>query len=184
MNIQERLIEILLSDNVSDNILENIEYILMIIPEIKYMIGFKHNHPHHHLDVFEHTLLAIENSPPDFEVRMALLLHDIGKPFSYQDDGKIRHFRGHVEASTKISNLILRRLNFEEKFIGNVLYLISNHDTIIDISNIDVSFSLIQKRLEVQYADAKAHAPDKVEMRVVILDRIKENLNQKYSIFV
>lgn len=50
------------------------------------MIGFEHRHPHHHLDVRQHTLEAIRNlNSSDIELIMAGLLHDIGKPFSYQD---------------------------------------------------------------------------------------------------
>ena len=44
----------------------SLEYILNIIPEIKPMIGFDHKHPHHHLDVFNHTLYAISLSKKDF----------------------------------------------------------------------------------------------------------------------
>ena len=54
------------------------------------MIGFEHKHPHHHLDVWNHTLLALSYSPKDFDIRLVLLLHDIGKPHSYQDE-EIRH---------------------------------------------------------------------------------------------
>ena len=56
---------ILTSDNVSKEILKNIDYILTLIPEIKPMIGFNQKHPHHNLDVFMHTLKALENSKND-----------------------------------------------------------------------------------------------------------------------
>ena len=47
------------------------------------MIGFDHKHPHHHLDVFNHTLYALSLSKKDFSIRMALLFHDISKPYCY-----------------------------------------------------------------------------------------------------
>lgn len=53
---------ILTSENVSNEILNNLDYLLTIIPEIKPMIGFNQKHPHHNLDVFIHTLKALENS--------------------------------------------------------------------------------------------------------------------------
>lgn len=83
MNDKELLESILTSDNVVDSINNNLDNLFRIIPEAKYMVGFKHNHPHHHLDVWNHTLLAISMSPNIIIVRLALLLHDIGKPFSY-----------------------------------------------------------------------------------------------------
>lgn len=55
-----------MSDDVILEINNSLEYILNIIPEIKPMIGFDHKHPHHHLDVFNHTLYAISLSKKDF----------------------------------------------------------------------------------------------------------------------
>ena len=60
------LYNILMSDDVILEINNNLEYILNIIPEIKPMIEFDHKHPHHHLDVFNHTLYAISLSKKDF----------------------------------------------------------------------------------------------------------------------
>ena len=107
---------------------------------------------------------------------MALLLHDIGKPFSYQNDGNIRHFYGHPKVSAKMSEIILKRLGYEESFISDIIYLVENHDSLIDTNNLDNDIELVWKRLEIQYADAKAHKEDKVEKRLNILNKVKENL--------
>lgn len=85
MPVRERLNNILLDDNVCKKINENLEFILVNIPEIISMIGFEHKNPHHHLDVYKHTLRALEESPKDLTIRIALLFHDIGKPFSCQE---------------------------------------------------------------------------------------------------
>lgn len=157
---------------------ENLEFLKEKIPEITNMIGFEHNHPHHHLDVWNHTLEVIKNiNNQDLELKMAALLHDIGKPFSYQDD-EVRHFHGHPEVSSKISENILKRLGYDEKFVKDVCYLVRTHDTIIDPNNLDNSYKMIMKRLQLQYADAKAHAPSKVEKRIRFLDAISESLSK------
>jgi hypothetical protein len=57
-NNREKLNDILLSENVKEKVNENIELITNIIPEISSSIGFEHNHPHHDLDVYNHTLKA------------------------------------------------------------------------------------------------------------------------------
>lgn len=54
--------DILLSDNVVECINNNLDYLLVLVPEIQYMIGFDQKHPHHHLDVWNHTLLALSLS--------------------------------------------------------------------------------------------------------------------------
>lgn len=157
---------------------ENLEFLKEKIPEITNMIGFEHNHPHHHLDVWNHTLEVIKNiNNQDLELKMAALLHDIGKPFSYQDD-EVRHFHGHPEVSSQISENILKRLGYDEKFVKDVCYLVRTHDTIIDPNNLDNSYKMIMKRLQLQYADAKAHAPSKVEKRIRFLDTISESLSK------
>ena len=171
-NCREKLNDILLNDTYE----ENIEFLVDVIPEIKDSMGFEHNHPHHHLDVWGHTLLALKNAnTKDLEVKMALLLHDLGKPHSYQDE-EIRHFQGHPEVSEKMARKILERLEYDSKFTENVCYLVKSHDIPIDTDNLDNTYELILKRLKVQYADAKAHSPDKVEKRIDKLDKIKEEL--------
>ena len=47
---------------------------------------------------------------------MAALLHDIGKPFSYQDE-EVRHFHGHPEVSADMTEEILKRLGYSKDFI-------------------------------------------------------------------
>ena len=170
--------EIIKSLIIEKKVRENEEVIVTFIPEIKYMIGFEHKHPHHNLDVWNHTLKVLEGiEDDDLELRMSALLHDIGKPFSYQD-GEVRHFHNHPQISKQISERILRRLNYDENFINNVCYLVEMHDTIIDTNNLDNSYDMIIKRLKLQYADAQAHDPKYVHKRLQFLDDIRTKLEE------
>ena len=63
--IKVKMYEVLTSENVSESIDKNMGYLLYSIPEIERMIGFEHKHPHHHLDVWNHTLLALCLSEKD-----------------------------------------------------------------------------------------------------------------------
>ena len=76
---------LLTSNNVVANINTNINTLLFFIPEIKYMMNFDQKHPCHNYDLWNHTLLTLYNAEElsynDFDTRLALLLHDIGKPF-------------------------------------------------------------------------------------------------------
>lgn len=167
--------EILKSENVTDAIKNNIDYILDFIPEIRFMIGFDHKHPHHHLDVYKHTLYALSLSENDFEIRLCLLLHDIGKPFSYQE-GEVRNFKNHALASSILAKEILKRLNYDNQFIEEVCYLIRYHDTPIKKSDIDSNYELALKRYKIQECDALAHHPDKLEKRIKYLKKVNSLL--------
>lgn len=173
---KELLIDILSSEDITESILYNQSILLKIIPELKDMINFPHNHPHHHLDVWNHTLLALSYSNNDFEERLVLLLHDIGKPHSYQDK-EVRHFHGHAEKSAEMAKTILRRLNFEEEEINEYCYLIKMHDTEITDEEIKENFELMKLRYHIQYADTYAHNPLYLEKRIKYLEKIENKLN-------
>ena len=162
---------------VVDCVNDNSDYLLLVIPEIKNMIGFEHKHPHHHLDVWQHTLETMRNlHTTDLELNLAGLFHDIGKPFCYQE-GIVRHFHGHPETSAKIAEQILTRLGYDKLFINRIMYLVTTHDTLINTSSLDNTPEMIKKRLQLQYADAKSHHPDKVSPRLRKLDAIAYKLN-------
>ena len=153
---------------------QNLDYLIEIIPEIKYMIGFDQMHPHHHLDLWNHTKLAIRIASDDFEVKLALLLHDIGKPFSYTEKDGIRHYKNHGEISSKISIKILERLNYNKDFIDEVCYLIRNHDNPITKEDIEANYELELKRLEIQKCDSLAHNPLYLDKRIKYLEKTKK----------
>lgn len=176
---KEKIHKILLSEDVVSSIKENISYLIEIIPEIKDMIGFEHNHPHHHLDVWNHTLLALSLSQKDFDIRLVLLLHDIGKPHSYQDD-EVRHFKGHPEKSSEMSKEILKRLKFKEDEIYKICYLIETHDIPITNKEIEEKLELSITRFKIQCCDALAHNPKKLEKRINYLLLVYEKIKQKF----
>lgn len=146
------------------------EEIFETIPELKNEDGFDQKNSWHIYDVWTHTEVALSNSNYDFEERLALLLHDIGKPFSYQDE-EVRHFRGHAKVSSQMSRNILNRLNFDDDYIDKICYLIENHDTKITDEQIKDNYDLCLKLLEIQKSDALAHHPDKLDKRI---DYLKE----------
>lgn len=177
---RELLEKILLKDKI--NQLEE-NNIFEIIPELKDCVGFDHKHPHHCYDVWEHTKVALEKSNSDLQIRLALLLHDIGKPHSYwEGEDGVRHFSGHPKKSAEIANAVLTRLGYDEKEIEAICYLVENHDTIIDVDNLKMeNIELVQKQLYIQYCDAYAHTPKHIEKRINKLNEIKERLEEKIN---
>ena len=111
--IRDELCKILISNNVRTglNLLKECGLLQIVIPEIVPSIGFDQKNIHHFEDVFNHTLSVIEKCPEDLNIRLAALLHDIGKPdvFFIDDKGNGRFF-GHNTKSEKIARDILNRL--------------------------------------------------------------------------
>ena len=83
----------------------------------------------HNFDVFEHSLYACDGAPPEnIEVRLAALLHDVGKPATLErDETGIPTFHMHEFESVRISRDFIRRLKFPKAFEAHVLKLIENH---------------------------------------------------------
>lgn len=174
-----KLYSILMSDNIELQINSNFEQLCELIPELSNMIGFEHKHPHHHLDVWQHTLYALSLSVQDFDIRLTLLLHDIGKPFSYFEKNGIRHFPNHPEVSFKISQNILKRLGFNDEYIEKIGYLIRYHDKKISLETINNNQKLSYCLYLVQKCDALAHHPEKLIKRKEYLENTKKLILKK-----
>ena len=88
----------------------------------------QHN-PHHCYGVGEHILRSMEAIPPDKVLRLAMLLHDIGKPQTMViDEEGISHNQGHSELGETMARDILRRLRYDNDTITKVTRLIGVHD--------------------------------------------------------
>lgn len=160
---------ILNSDDVVSSIRDNMKDLTALIPEINDMVGFEHNHPHHHLDVWEHTLKALSVSPNNFDIRLALLLHDVGKPHCFQDE-EVRHFRGHPVVSAHMTNDILKRLKYDGKYVDYICEIISRHDMPLLEEHLVANMQLSKTIFEVQKCDVLAHNPDKNTKRLEYID--------------
>ena len=172
MDSYKFLYNILMTEDPEESIKSNLDELLKLIPELESEIGFEHKHPEHHLNVWEHTLCAIKNSIMDFDVRFALLLHDIGKPITCTEENGIRHFYNHPSVSAKMTIEIMNRLGFPENYKKEIHYLVLNHDYPIYEKDIINNYSLTVKRYEIQKSDALAHHPDKLEKRERYLNNI------------
>jgi tRNA nucleotidyltransferase (CCA-adding enzyme) len=101
----------------------------------------------------------------DKEIRLVLLLHDVGKPHSYQDDdNKIRHFKGHSSKSAEISKPILERLGYSKEEIDEMIFLIENHDKPIQMQDINNgNIDRYKKLLYIEYCDASGYNPEYIK---------------------
>ena len=118
-----------------------------IIPEIRPMVGYDQQNHHHSYDLWEHTVRAVENMPPEADLRLAMLLHDTGKPLvRTTDEHGEGHYRGHQQASAEIAARAADTLRLDNAPRDRVLLLVRYHDIPLRTEsgeiNLDRSFLL------------------------------------------
>ena len=87
------------------------------------------NTKHHCFTVGEHTIEVMKHVRNDKIMRLAALLHDIGKPGMKRTDKKGHdHFQGHPQLSDVMADNILRRLKYDNDTIKKVCMLVRYHD--------------------------------------------------------
>ncbi|MDD5952842.1 MAG: HD domain-containing protein [Oscillospiraceae bacterium] len=130
--IQAEFCKLLCSPGCSDVLRENSHVIFSLFPELHPMEHFLQNTPYHCFDVWEHTLHAIAQTPPDLTLRFTMLLHDSGKPAVYiEDEQGVGHFPGHAKYSTAIAEQITARLRMDNKTSQRICLLVRHHDLVL-----------------------------------------------------
>lgn len=110
-------------------LLEYPEAVVQILPELGPAVGFDQQNPHHCYDVYTHSVKTLANVPPDPALRLAALLHDVGKPPSFTlDEEGIGHFYGHPKISAMLAEKALGRLRLDKATQERTLTLIARHD--------------------------------------------------------
>lgn len=104
--------------------------VIPILPEALHLLGLHQNPRFHLYDTWEHTLLALDNSPRDLAIRWALVLHDLGKGLpnvrKLNKEGQPSD-PGHEAESAKMSKAILTRLGYNKSFVHLVTWLVAQH---------------------------------------------------------
>ncbi len=111
--------------------LEKLDLLASIIPELREGIDCEQGGIHA-FDVFEHnlrTLQAAADKGYSTELRLAALLHDVGKPATRRTGGKNKHytFFGHEVVGARMAKKILERLKLPRETIDRVEKLVRWH---------------------------------------------------------
>ena len=106
-----------------------------VLPELP-ALALERDEHHRHKDVYEHTLTVLEQAiaqedrlgGPDLIVRLAALMHDVGKPRTrrFQDDGTVT-FHHHDVVGAKLTRKRMKALRFSNDEINAVSKLVELH---------------------------------------------------------
>lgn len=112
--ITSELCKTLLGDGVLQVLLDYKDVFCAIVPELEPCVGFEQNNKFHQYTVYDHIAHAVAGyTGKDTTIKIALLLHDIGKPLCYTEDENGGHFYGHAPICAEIAEGVLRRMRFD-----------------------------------------------------------------------
>jgi tRNA nucleotidyltransferase (CCA-adding enzyme) len=98
------------------------------MPEIMPLVGCEQNR-YHAYDVWRHSMECLDACEGDPPLRIAALLHDIGKPATRERSEKTRDytFYNHERVGAEMAGPILERLRFSNEERDRIVLLVRNH---------------------------------------------------------
>ena len=136
--VHDELAKLLLTDSPGDGIRVLVETGLAaeVLPEIPALRLERDEHAHHK-DVYEHSLTVLDQAidlekarqhSPDLVLRLAALMHDVGKPATRRiEAGGVVTFHHHDVVGAKLAARRLKALRFDKDTITAVSRLIELH---------------------------------------------------------
>lgn len=157
--IRDELFKLLVSDNASTGIkhLRETGLLQIILPELERCFGIQQEGPKHdrEYDIGAHSLSTLDNTPStDPIVRLAALLHDIGKPDTVEmhPDGNVT-FYNHEIVGSRIAADIARRFNLSKKQSEKIFKLVRFHMFTLDENQTDSAIRRFIKNIGLENVD-------------------------------
>lgn len=98
-----------------------------VFPELQAGIGVDQPGGYHAYDVFEHSILTVDNAPRELVIRLAALFHDVSKPECRELTQEGSTFYGHDKKGARVTKKILERLRYSNQIIEKVTLLVEKH---------------------------------------------------------
>jgi tRNA nucleotidyltransferase/poly(A) polymerase len=192
--VRDELQKMIMARNAAKGIilLEELDLLRYVLPELREGLGIGQN-KHHIYSVFEHSVKSLDyTAKQDYSlpVRLAALLHDVGKPRAKVGDGPDSTFYQHEYISAKMTVRALDRLRFSKDLVEQVAHLVRRHMFHYDVGVISpagvrrfvvrVGPENIDDLLKVREADrigsgvAKA-VPYKLRHLLFMIDKVKRD---------
>jgi len=98
-----------------------------IFPELETGVEVEQPGGYHRYDVFEHSIITVDNAPMELGLRLASLFHDVSKPETKSPTETGATFYGHEKKGAKATQRILQRLRYSNEIISKVVLLVEKH---------------------------------------------------------
>ena len=138
--VRDELVKLVLGDDPRAGLALLVETGLaqLVLPELP-ALALEVDEHHRHKDVYDHTLQVLERaidletshepvSGPDFVLRFAALMHDVGKPRTrrFEDDGRVS-FHHHEMVGARMTRKRMQTLRFSNELTDEVSQLVELH---------------------------------------------------------
>ncbi|MBI3250726.1 MAG: HD domain-containing protein [Candidatus Andersenbacteria bacterium] len=165
--VRDELIKLVKSDYPEKgmNLLKETGLLALILPEVAEGIAVGQNR-HHIYTVFEHNIKSLQYAATykyPFHVRLAALLHDIGKPRTKRFDKKINDytFYAHDIVGSRMAEKVLKRLKFSKKMTDTITHLVRHHMFYYDVGKVtEAGARRLLRRV------GKEHFDDLIKLRI------------------
>jgi poly(A) polymerase/tRNA nucleotidyltransferase (CCA-adding enzyme) len=129
--VRDEFVKLIASDNPDQGVelLREFGLLRIVLPELLEGWGVTQN-KHHIYTVWEHNIRSLRYAAQEnysFHVRLASLLHDIGKPRTKRGEGPNATFYGHQIVGARMAMKALERLRFPKDDIEKIALLIRAH---------------------------------------------------------
>ncbi|NLI53493.1 MAG: HD domain-containing protein [Clostridiales bacterium] len=96
----------------------------VLVPEFSLARGMAQRPDHHRYDVLEHSFQVCAAAPATEKLRLAALLHDVGKPDCKRETG-VQY--DHDKYGERIAKRVLSELRFSNRMVNEVSALVGGH---------------------------------------------------------
>ena len=197
--VRDELFKLLESDNAYEGIilLREVDLLKEVLPELEACFGIVQEGPKHDrvYDIGEHSLLTLKFTPSnDSLVKLAALLHDIGKKNTVKKDkeGNVTFYNHEIEGGKRILE-IAKRFNLSKKQTDKLYKLVRFHMFTIDENQTDSAVRRFIKNVGLENLEdifslrvgdrLGGGTPTKTSWRMEkFQERIKEVMTKPFSI--
>ena len=126
------LLRMLCGAGVENILLEYADVVMQVLPDLAPMAGFDQRNPHHCFDVWTHTVKTVAAVEAEPVLRLAMLLHDAGKPACFSIKEGVGHFYGHAHAGTELAKRAVKTLRLNGDTARCAVELVRYHDAVLE----------------------------------------------------